>query len=289
MKYLQQQLKDKKGKIVWLASYPKSGNTWFRCFISALFTGEVDLAKLKTDGIFSNRQLFDRISNIDSRLLTDREVRSMIPEIYIDHAKTLSQLAFVKVHDAYILNDLKKPIFPKEISHKVVYLVRNPLDVVGSFAHHNASSIPQTINLMNNPQGYLAGPVEGLNINLQFRQLMLDWSGHVKSWTEQKEIEVILVRYEDMLNDTFATFRRIVDALEIEASDKEVQQAIDLTSFSKLKAQEEDKGFKEKNIKAENFFRSGKTNQYETELTVQQINRIKKRHLDVMSQLNYTI
>ena len=59
MSNIKDQLAKRKGKIVWLASFPKSGNTWFRCFLSALIDQEVDINKLHTDGIFSSRQLFD--------------------------------------------------------------------------------------------------------------------------------------------------------------------------------------------------------------------------------------
>jgi len=287
MKYLQKQLIEKQGKIVWMTSYPKSGNTWFRCFISALFTGEIDLAKLKSDGIFSARQIFDVITGIDSRLLTDDEAYHTIADVYREHAKNSNQLLFVKVHDAYLYNSSKEPIFPSDVSHKVIYLVRNPLDVVGSFAHHNASTIDKTIDLMNKPKAYIAGNKDGLNNNIQFRQLMYDWSNHVKSWVEQKNIDVILVRYEDMLYDTYNTFSRIVEELEISASKTAINKAIKKSSFKQLQSQEKKKGFKEKNIKADNFFRSGKTNQYLNELTPEQIDKIYSFHKKQMNALGY--
>lgn len=287
MKYLQKQLKAKKGKIVWLASYPKSGNTWFRCFLSALFTGEVDLAKLKTHGIFSARTIFDHITGINSRMLLDNEVYNMIPDVFVQKAKMVNELQFIKVHDAYIFNELDKPIFPSEVSHHVIYLVRNPLDVVGSLTHHNASTIEKTIKLMNNPNGYLAGYEEGLNINIQFRQRMLDWSGHVSSWIDQINIPVSVVRYEDLLDDPLSNFSKVMEAIDIYASPTAIKKAIRLTNFRKLQKKEKEKGFKEKNIRAESFFRSGKTGNYNEELTENQIDSIQDHHFDMMKRLNY--
>lgn len=289
MKYLKKQLLAYNNKIVWLASYPKSGNTWFRCFLSALFTGEVDLAKLKTDGIFSSRSIFDVITCINSRYLLDNEVLNMMPEVFTERATAThkKELQFVKVHDAYTQNELDQPIFPKGVSHRVIYLVRNPLDVVGSLAHHNASTIDQAIDLMNDPNGYLAGSVKGLNINSQFRQLMFDWSGHVKSWLDQSEIPVTVVRYEDMLHNSQETFAKIISELGIKASTTAIKRAIRMTEFSKLQKKEKEKGFREKNIRSENFFRSGKTGKYEEELTAEQIESIIETHREVMGRLNY--
>lgn len=287
MKYLQKQLQQKKNKIVWLASYPKSGNTWFRCFLSALFTGKVDLAKLETDGIASSRVLFDHIVGIDSRLLVEEEVHCMLPEVLRQKSKLAPKLQFIKVHDAYILNAMNEPIFPTDITHKVIYLVRNPLDIVGSLANHNATSIERTIHLMNNPKGYLGGFIDGLNNNIQFQQLMLSWSGHVKSWTEQEELDVIVIKYEELKHNTINTFTDIIKALEIEASDEQIKAAIDLTAFEKLQEKEKQTGFKEKNIRSKSFFRSGKTGMFKNELTSDQIRTIKEHHHEVMHRLGY--
>lgn len=286
-KSLTQQLVDLKGQIVWLASYPKSGNTWFRCFLSALILGKVDLGKLTTDGIFSARTVFDAISGIDGRFLLDHEVQNMIPDIYIDRSKLMQRLSIVKVHDAYIVNELDKPIFPTEISRKVVYLVRNPLDVVASFANHNASTIEETIKLMNNDNAYIAGPIKGLNVNPQFRQLMYDWSGHVLSWIDQKNVDVIIVRYEDMLDDGLNTFKRVIDGLQLDATTSQIEEAISKASFSKLQKKEATEGFKEKNIQTEKFFRSGKKGGYKDELTEEQIEQIIAKHGKVMKRLGY--
>lgn len=289
MKYLRKQLREHKGKIVWLASYPKSGNTWFRCFISALFNGKIDLSTLETDGIFSSRSVFDSVTNLDSRLLLDNEALNMIPDVYKFRAKKSERMLFMKVHDAYIYNDLGNPIFPTEISHKVIYIVRNPLDVVASFANHNASTIDEAIELMNDPNGYLAGIHEGLNTNLQFRQKMFDWSGHVNSWTKQKNVEVIIVRYEDMLSHPFETFSSIIEKIDIKASKTAIKKAISMTKFNKLQQQEKKTGFREKNARSESFFRSGKSGSYKKELTDEQIKAIVKKHKKVMVKLKHKL
>lgn len=288
MKYFQKQLTDKKGKIVWLASYPKSGNTWFRCFITALFTDKIELNEIEsTHGIFSSRVTFDQYSGIDSRLLLHKEVSRMLPEVYIKKAEFSKQLLFIKIHDAYGYNDMKIPIVPADATHKVIYFVRNPLDIVGSFANHNNSTVEATIKLMNDENTFLPDDKLEINNTSQLRQFMNSWSGHVESWLDQKNIDVILVRYEDMLKDGFATFSRIIEQLEIEASPKDIKRAMKLTSFSRLKKSEQESGFNEKNVKTPAFFRSGKSGGYKKELSLTQIDLIKKQHKKVMKKLNY--
>jgi len=287
MKYIQKQLSAKKGKIVWLASYPKSGNTWFRCFISALFLGKIELDKLKSDGIFSSRPRFDAIHDVDSRLLTENEVLDTISEIHRHKAAIANELLFVKIHDALIKNTKGNLIVPSDVSYKAIYFVRNPLDIVASFAHHNGTTIDATIKLMNNDQAYLGNFKPGMNNITQFRQLMLSWSGHVKSWTQQKEIDVIVVRYEDMLAKPLETFSKILNSIDINCSKGAIKKAIRMASFENLKKAEQKHGFLEKNIKSSNFFRSGQSNQFVKELTKEQIQQILKKHKVMMLKNSY--
>lgn len=288
MKYLDKQLIKNKGKVVWLVSYPKSGNTWFRCFLSALFHGEVDLSNLKTNGIFSSRNIYEKIHGINSRFLENEEFLNNISKIYRHHIRTAPKMMFIKVHDAFQKNKQNESIFPADVSHKVIYLVRNPLDIVASFANHLDSTKDNAIKLMNNPSGHIGGgKIEGLNINLQFKQLMYSWSGHYKSWINQKQIDVVTVRYEDMINSTFATFKSTMDAIGIQASDTAIKKAIRLSSFKKLKKAEEKTGFKEKSIKTKSFFRQGISEGYKNELNSDQIKLIVETHKKCMKKLNY--
>ena len=288
MKYLQKQLIQNKGKAVWLVSYPKSGNTWFRCFLSALFHGEVDLANLKTNGIFSSRNTYERIHGINSRFLENEEFLNNIPEIHRYDIQTSPKMMFIKVHDAFQKNSKNESVFPIDVSHKVIYLVRNPLDIVASFANHLNTSKDNAIKIMNNPKGFIGGgKLEGLHVNNQFRQLMYSWSGHYESWNKQKYIDVVTVRYEDLLNSTFTTFKTTMEAIGIQASDTAIKKAIRLSSFKKLKKAENETGFNEKSVKSKSFFRTGKSEGYKNELSEIQISSIIKTHKKSMKKLNY--
>jgi len=165
--------------------------------------------------------------------------------------------------------------------------VRNPLDVVASFANHNSSTIDQTIRLMNKPNGYLARQKNGLNINSQLPQLMFDWSGHVRSWLDQKNVDVILMRYEDTKKDPVGNFHRALSEAGLKVTKKRVKEAVALAKFDRLKKLEEEVGFREKNIAVKAFFRSGKSGGYKDELTSDQIKTVQKNHRRTMKRLGY--
>src|SRR5690554_5847280 len=154
-------------KIVWLASYPKSGNTWFRAFLSALLgDGELNINEMKTDGIFSSRGIFDSCTDLDSTYLRDEEIKVLLPDVFCNVAAEYEkERLFIKIHDAYTYNQFEQPIVPTQPSYGALYFIRNPLDIVASLANHNGSTIDQAITLMNNSKGCLARQRNNLNVN----------------------------------------------------------------------------------------------------------------------------
>jgi hypothetical protein len=282
-------------KIVWLASYPKSGNTWFRAFLTALLgDGSLDINMMKTDGIFSSRSIFNDATDIDSTYLYDDEVKQLLPEVFTEVISHYDKpRLFVKVHDAYSKNSSGAPIIPAGPTLCALYFIRNPLDVAGSFANHNASSIDESIALMNKPLGILAKQKRQrgeMNVNNQFSQLMLSWSGHAESWTSAEvPFPVMVIRYEDMLQDTLNTFSKAVAFVGLEKTKEEIERAVYESRFEKLKEQEQEKGFMEKNRKSESFFRSGQSGGWKKELTPEQIRSIVTAHRTVMETYGYEI
>ena len=287
MKDITEQLTARKGRIIWLASFPKSGNTWFRCFLSALIDQEVNLNDLHTDGIFSSRRLFDITFDIDGRLLSEAEVKNRMPRIIRHYAGLSEKLLFCKIHDAYSINNKEEPIIPHDVSDVAIYLIRNPLDVVASYANHMNTDIDKAIKAMNNDNGYLARQKNGLNVNNQFPQLMYSWSGHVRSWHQQDNIKVVTIRYEDMKQKSLETFVRAVEAIGIDATEEQIQEAIKLTQFERIKKLEKEQGFKEKNINSPHFFRKGSVGGYQEELSQDQIGQIIGKHGEIMREFGY--
>ena len=275
-------------KILWLASYPKSGNTWFRAFLSALMNdGEVAINKLDTDGVFSSRDTFDFATDVDSIDLYDDEAKLMVADVYRFIAHTNDSLKIIKTHDAFFTDKEGKAIFPADVTHCAFYFIRNPLDVVGSFANHMRLSIEESVDIMCDKNATLASQKNNLNKNKQFRINMGDWSTNVTSWTSGLPFPVHVIRYEDMLSHPFATFSKAVSLAKFSFPPEEIQKAIDASSFEQLKKQETQFGFIEKLTKDVQFFRSGTMGNWEKELTPAQIDRIIKAHGEVMSQYGY--
>lgn len=275
--------------IIWLASYPKSGNTWFRAFLSALLNnGNLDINDLKTDGIFSSRVIFDNVTGLDSTLFYDEEINNMMPEVIEEYSCSKDKKCFIKIHNAFTYNKKKKPIVPQSVSLGVIYLVRNPLDIVASLANHLDYSLENTVGLMNNSDSYFLLQEGNCNIYSQFPQLVSDWSNHVNSWISQNEIPVFLIRYEDLLERPEYFFEQAVSFMELNYTSNEIKKAFDAAEFSKLKEQEQQKGFNERSLISKKFFRTGKINNWSTELNPELIQSIIDTHKLTMHKLNYS-
>lgn len=269
--------------IVWLASYPKSGNTWFRSFLSSLLhEKEVDINDIEEGKIFSRRNIFENTLDIDSTLLDESEIRNLQPIVFSYLNASSDEKLFFKIHDAVTRNFDGLTNVPENGTHCAVYFVRNPLDVAISFANHNGNSIDATIAIMADSKFLL-----GTETGQQFLQPLLTWSKHYESWINETNFPVIVLRYEDMLEDTFNVFSGVIKKIGLVYSDDEIQKAIIATSFEKLKKQEEESGFKEKNPNSPKFFNNGKSGTWKEKLTEEQVNKLIAEHGTVMKKLGY--
>jgi len=275
-------------KIVWLASYPKSGNTWFRAFLTALLNpgnADVDINNLYPTTIASSRQLFDEMTGISSADLTPEEIDLLRPLVYRQNALESDEVIYHKVHDAWLILPNGEPLFPADVSKAVVYFIRNPLDVVVSFAHHLSTGIDKTITVMNTPDYSFCQRTDRLHN--QLRQKLFTWSGHVKSWVDDSGLPVLVMRYEDMKTSPIETFAKSVSFLGLSYALHEIEAALDQASFARLKQQEEEKGFSEKSAGSASFFRKGVVGDWRNELSEEQVERIVETHGETMKRFGY--
>ncbi len=277
-----------KKNIVWLASYPKSGNTWFRIFLSNLFSDSpqaVNINELTETTMSSNRSIIDSYLGMHSSELTAKEIDKLRPQVFKRFSDEKEGTAYVKTHEAWTLNSIGNPIFPKEITKGVIYIIRNPLDIVISYSYHNNESIDKTISILNNDFSKLCEKKEKLNIQTQ--QILTSWSSHVRSWTDDSNLPVHIIRYEDMLDHPLKSFKRAVDFLNLKYEESEIINAINNSSFDTLKEMETSDGFLERGIYSEAFFRKGESNEWESELLETQINEIVKYQHKIMKRFGY--
>lgn len=277
-----------KKNIIWLASYPKSGNTWFRVFLTNLMQSTdnpANINDLAETSISSSRKIFDDYTGLSSSDLTFDEIDKLRPDVYRMQSKESDELIFKKVHDKYYKVDDHQALFPSEVSKGVIYLIRNPLDVLVSFAYHSARPVDKMIKTMNNPAYAFCD--KNTKLANQLRQILGSWSDHVSSWTEQKEIPVHVMRYEDMMTDTLKTFTRAVSFIGLPSSETEIINALNKSDFKVLSEQEKQAGFKEKMIKSEAFFRKGVIGDWRNHLTEELKDEIIRKHKTIMQKFGY--
>ena len=277
-----------KKNIVWLASYPKSGNTWFRVLLSNLFSGSsqaVHINDLTETTISSNRTIIDSYLGIHSSELTAEEIDKLRPQVFRSFSDEKEGTAYIKTHEAWTVNSKGNPIFPEEITKGVVYIIRNPLDIAISFSHHNNETIDNTISILNDDHSKLCEEKDKLYIQTQ--QLLRSWSNHVNSWIQDSKLPVHIIRYEDMLDDPFYSFKSAIEFLNLQYKDEEIWNAIANSSFDTLKAMETKDGFKERGMYSEAFFRKGKSDDWESGLTSSQTREIVLHHNKIMKQFAY--
>lgn len=280
-------MSEKQG-IYWLASYPKSGNTWFRVFLAHLLEPDgkqLNLDEIRTGAIASARGWIDEALGFNSADLDHDELDQLRPYVYEWHAEQLNAVGYHKIHDAYTLLPCGTPLIPAKGCLGALYFVRNPLDVAISYANHASCSLDQSIQSMGNPHyAFCKGRSRQHN---QLRQHLLSWSAHVQSWHTQKNIPCLVLRYEDMKQNPLATFTQAVQFLQIEASSARIEQALNDASIERLQHLEQTCGFSEKPAKTKHFFRKGIVGDWKNTLTHRQIDQIIQDHAEVMRHYGY--
>jgi hypothetical protein len=272
------------GKIIWLASYPKSGNTWLRAFLH-------NLLRDPPEGYDLNK--------IDDFTIGDSAVAWYVPLVgrppgdwsFEDVGKVRRKAheamtrafpdnVFVKTHNA-LFADEYGPMITLEVTAGAIYVVRNPLDVVISYSHHLGKTLDETINILNSPRS--GNP----NTTKNVYQVLGTWSDHVGSWTARRHPGLHVMRYEDMLDQPESTFGGVASFLGLKPPRRRLLRAIERCRFEELRAREESQGFKERSDAAERFFRAGRAGQWREVLSDEQVKRIIDAHGPAMQRFGY--
>ncbi|TNF36633.1 MAG: sulfotransferase domain-containing protein [Gammaproteobacteria bacterium] len=274
------------GGLVWLASYPKSGNTWTRHFLHNLLEGgdaPYDINQLQGKTTWDS-SLHWYASYLPKPLAacSHAEVAAARTQANAAMAEAAGDsLLFAKTHNA-LVSDEGVPMIAREWTAGAVYIIRNPLDVAVSYSHHLNASIDRTIEWMGT-----AGQRTNNSERMAYEWLG-SWSENVASWTRKRHPALHIMRYEDMLDNPVATFSALVDFLQIAASKRQVGRAIEASSFDKLQAMESRQGFQEKPDNAKQFFRAGQSGQWRESLSKAQVQRILADHGEQMQRFGYS-
>ena len=261
-------------KILWLASYPKSGNTWLRAFLLNLLhnpSTPFDINKMSGfSPVDSDAVWYGRIDPRSPKDLSDADLARLRPKVHALIAEMAPDTALVKTHNAHVVVD-GTPMITQSLTAGAIYVVRNPLDVALSYAHHVDRPVEEIITEMANA-GHNTSASE-----TNVPEHRCDWSTHVESWTGRPHPATHVVRYEDMSRRPGPTFRAIARFLGLKPPRERIDRAIRHASFRALRAQEERSGFIESSSRQQRFFRAGKVDGWRQVLTDAQVRRVVER------------
>ena len=254
--------------IIWLASYPKSGNTLLRCLLSSYYftnNGNFEFSLLKNISQFPNPKLFykhkkniNHISDVAKYWLVEQENMNK------------KKLIFLKTHCA--LCSINNYSFTNSNnSLGAIYVVRDPRNLITSIKNHFQLSPEEAYEFLKNKRNALSTIQENKE-SLDFQPLG-SWDYHLNSWLKNKSFPILKVRYEDLTKSTFETFKKIIEFINKITKSKnkfDRKKAINCvknTSFEKLKNMENINGFNEARLnektgKKIKFFYLGNKNNY---------------------------
>ena len=271
--------------IIWLASYPKSGNTWLRAFLANFMRNPdkpIPINDLPNHVLGDNFLIhYEQFSGKTADELTEEDIFRLRPKIHAWFATAFGHDVFVKTHNAITrVND--QPVITPSATAGAIYVVRNPLDVAVSYAHHYQVSYDRAAEALCTKNFMLPAHAG------QAVQYLGDWSSHVRSWTQAPGLTCHVMRYEDMVEKPQKTFSKLIRFIGLPREDDRVRKAIRFSSFGELARQESKDGFVEARPDGSSrFFRQGKKGGWRENLAQEQVDRIVDAHGDLMGEMGY--
>ena len=281
---------------IWLASYPKSGNTLIRALLASHFFSK--------DGFFN----FEIIKNIkqfpDSRLFENLGIdinnEKEVLKNYIRAQESINQknsIQFLKTH-SYLFNINNNPFTDLNNTLGAIYIVRDPRNVVTSYAHHNSITIEESADRMISSLEY-GGKTSSDHISDRTKVYMGSWGSNYNSWKSFKSTgKYLLIKYEDILSNKEKVLINILEfvhklkGINFVIDQKKIDNVIQSTSFEKMKDMENKEGFIEAKVNLKTgkkipFFNLGSKNIWKNNLDNKIRNKIENSFKKEMIELGY--
>lgn len=273
-----------KRSIVWLASYPKSGNTWMRIFLANYLSDAkkpLEINQIQRFGFGDSKPnrykaAAGRKIDINDPEATLRVRDRVLQGIVANNA----DVNFVKTHNCRN-QAFGVELIPARYTRQAIYILRNPLDMVLSYARHYGMTHEQTVEFIGRADS--ANQADATTT----WQFLGNWSDHVKDWTQGGAFPVLALRYEDLLDDPQTHFAKTLEFMGVPIVPERLDRAIRFASFDELKKQEDKSGFQEKSPHSERFFAKGQAGQWKDDLDPALVAKVRRDHKRMMKKYGY--
>lgn len=278
--------------IIWIASYPKSGNTWVRSIISSLIysnDGNFDFDLLKKIQQFPNKKYFENFTN-------DFHNINEIKKYWIESQNFLNldkEVKFFKTH--HINCKIGEHAFTnKNNTLGTIYVVRDPRNLINSFTNHYSIDKNTAKNFITSRQS-VTGALGEMKKDNNIFTILGSWNDHLKSWTKMNQ-NLLLIKYEDLIKNPLNEINKITkylgNLIDFSYNEEKINNIINSTSFEVMKKKETEEGFHESvmdntNENKVNFFNLGKENKWEKYLNSEDQEFIKDKLGLEMKELGY--
>ncbi len=259
-------------RIIWLASFPKSGNTWLRLLLANYFMPKGEQIHINNISRFTTsdtrQRFFDEAAGRPFHARDAQDWLNMRPKALRLIAASKPGRHFVKTH-CKIARIEGQILIPPELTVGAVYVCRNPFDVAISYARHLDLEIDDAIGKM----------ADESTVNASITNLLTvigRWDTHIDSWINAPGMWRHVMRYEDMVADIETSLRGLLGFLKAPVEIGRLRRAIRLAKFENLQRQEKSKGFRERPPVMKQFFVSGRAGGWRETLTPAQIGRIRE-------------
>ena len=281
---------------VWLASYPKSGNTLVRSLLASYFfskDGVYNFSLIENIKQFPNIKLFEDLG-VDVK--NEKEVIANYIRVQQSFNKKES-IQFLKTH-SYLFNIENNAFTDLNNTLGVIYIVRDPRNIVTSLANHKALSIDEATDILIN-SWCIEGNLSSFNYTERTRLYTGTWASNYKSWQSFKsQGRYLLIKYEDLINKKEEILLKMLKFIYrlnkkiFEVDKVKFKNVIDSTSFERMKALEKEVGFNESKIdkktgKKINFFNLGKKNDWKKMIAPKIKEKIENDFKEEMEELGY--
>ena len=279
--------------IIWIASYPKSGNTWLRALLSSYYyssNGEFDFTLLNNIDAFPSERYFK--SYPDNFERPEDTCKYWLKEQ--EKINKSKKYTFLKTHNA--LCKINNNIFTnKENSLGAVYVIRDPRNIVTSLSHHYQLSTKDALKFMLDKKKATFVKKNGRYVAFQ---PLLSWPLNQSTWLNNKIFPVLTIKYEELISETFTTLTKVINFINKITKSKsstdrtKIINSIKNCEFEKLKNLEDKQGFSEapykKNTEEQiKFFNLGIKNEWRNILDSEIVKDIEIKFEKEMKELGY--